>query len=261
MVATEMPDHEEACKDDDSRDLVHRPDDNLSVVAVLRPGVHLRGRTRPEALSRGVASPRRRHPLLLDRQLDSLLRSSDDPDIRLLHLDLDQGLAEAYTDRHERRADGKDTAEVESEGRQDAGRGRDIVRSVVAAPLRDLHGDQARRRQRGEGGRDPADRDADRPVAWREQLLHQPNPLRVLQQKVPARLRGDPEERTLLWQDQVLRDGRHDVLVDQHEEVFVLREQQQLVNETGLPRAAGAPGQQRILHIQPHWRLNRGSCR
>ena len=225
-MAPEVSNNEEASSHDDRGDLVHRPDNHIPVAALLRPGGDLRRRSEPEALPGGVAAPGGRHPLLPDRQSNVVLRPAHDTHLPLLHSDLDQSMATAHPVRHEGRPDGEDTAKVEGEGGEDAGRRRDPVRAVMAASLRDLHGDQTRRRRRREGGRDPAYRHADRSMARRQQLLHQPDPLRFLQQEIPAWLRRHPQERTLLRQDQVLRDGGHDVLVDQHEEVVVLRQQQ-----------------------------------
>lgn len=259
-MAPKVSDNEEEGPNDNSGDLVHRPHNNFPVAPLLRPGRHLQRRSRPEALPGGVAAPEGRHPLLPDRQSDPVLRTPHDPHLPLLHPDLDQSVAEAHTLGHEGRPDGEDTAEIEGEGGENAGRRGDTLRPLVAAFVRDLHGDQAGRR--AEGGRDRPHSDADRPVAGRQQLVHQSDPLRLLQQKVSARLRGHSEERPLLRQDQVLRDGGHDVLVHEHEEVLVLREQQQqqqqqLVDQKDLSRATCPPGEQRLVHIQPHRRLNR----
>ena len=100
------------------------------------------------------------------------------------------------------------------------------------------------------GGGGAADRDADRPVAGLEQLVHQPHPVRVLQQEVPARLHGHPEVGRVLWQAALLRDRRDHVVVDVDAQVVVLREQQ-LVDEAHLPQRPRAPGQQRVVHLQP----------
>lgn len=132
-------------------------------------------------------------------------------------------MAQAYTHRHQGRPDGEDTTEVEGEGGQDAGRGCDTLRSLMVASLRNLRRDQVGRRRGGEGGRDPTDRHADRPVAGCQQLLHKSDPLRILQQEIPARLHRHPEERPMLRQAQVLRDRRDDVLLDEHEKVILLR--------------------------------------
>lgn len=257
-MAAKVSDNEEESTDDNSGDLVHRPHDNIPVAPLLRPGRHLQRRPGPEALPRGVAAPERRNPLLPDRQSDPVLRTTHDPHLPLLYTDLDQGVAEAHTLGHEGRPNGEDTAEVEGEGGENVGRGRNTVRPLVAAPLRHLHCDQAGRRAKG--GRDRPHSNADRPMAGSEQLVHQSDPLRLLQQKVSARLRRDSEERPLLRQDQVLRDGGDDVLVHQHEKVLVLREQQQqqqqqLVDQKDLPRPTCPPGEQRLVHIQPHRRL------
>lgn len=260
LVAAEMPNHETAGSHDDRRDLVHRSNDDVTVVAVLRSGLHLRGRARSSSLCGSVAASRGRHALLPDRQSDPLLRAADDSHISLLHSHMDQGVAQAHTHRHQGRPDGEVTAEVEGEGGQDAGRGRHTLRSLVAASLRDLRRDQAGRRYRRRGRRDPADRYADRPVVGREQFLHKSDPLRLLQQEVPARLHRHSQERSVLRQAQVLRDRSDDVLLDEHEKVLLLRQQQQqqFVDETRLARAAGPSGQQRLLHIQPHRRVMSG---
>lgn len=257
-MAPKVSDNEEEGPNDNSGDLVHRPHNNLPVAPLLRPGRHLQRRSRPEALPRGVATPEGRNPLLPDRQSDVVLRTSHDPHLPLLHPDLDQSVAEAHTLGHEGRPNGEDTAEIEGEGGENVGRGRHTVRPLVATPLRDLHCDQAGRRAKG--GRDRPHSDADRPVAGCEQLVHQSDPVRLLQQKVSAGLRCNSEERPLLRQDQVLRDSGYDVLVHEHEEVLVLREQQQqqqqqLVDKKDLPRAPCPPGEQRLVHIQPHRRL------
>lgn len=97
-----------------------------------------------------------------------MLRSSHDFDLSLLYPDLDKSMAKAYPLWHEGRSDGEDTAEIESKGGEDAGRRSDSVRAVVAAALRDLHGDQAWRRRCRKRGRDPAYRHADRSMAWRQ---------------------------------------------------------------------------------------------
>lgn len=161
--------------------------------------------------------------VLPDWKSDPLLRPADDTHISLLHSYLDQGVAQAYTYRYQGRPDGEDTAEVEGEGGQDAGRGCDTLRPLMVASLRNLCRDQVGRRRGGEGGRDPADRHADCPVAGRQQLLHKSNSLRFLQQEISARLHRYPEERPVLWQAQVLRDRRDDVLLDEHEKVILLR--------------------------------------
>ena len=144
-MAPEVSNNEEAGSHDDRGDLVHRPDDHITVVAFLRSGGDLQRRPEPEALPGGVAAPQGRHPLLPDRQSNVVLHPPHDTDLTLLHPDLDQGMATAHPVRHEGRSDGEDTAEVEGEGGEDAGGGRDPVRAVVAASLRDLHGDQTRR--------------------------------------------------------------------------------------------------------------------
>lgn len=202
-----------------------------------------------------MAASQGRLAILPDWQSDPLLRAADDTHIPLLYSHLDQGMAQAYTHRYQGRPDGEDTAEVEGEGGQDAGRGRDTFRPLMVASLRNLRRDQAGRRRGREGGRDPADRHADCPVAGRQQLLHKSDPLRFLQQKVPARLHRHLEERPVLRQTQVLRDRRDDVLLNEHEKVLLLcqqQQQQQLVDETCLAWTAGPSGQQRFLHIQSH---------
>lgn len=253
LVAAKMPNHKTTGPLDDRRDLVHRSDDDVAVVAVLRSG-HLRRRARNAHLSGNVAASRGRQALLPDRQSDPLLRAANDSHISLLHSHMDQGMAQAYTHRHQRRPDGEITAEVEGEGGQDAGRGRHTLRSLVAASLRDLRRDQAGRQLYTGRRRNPANCYADRPVAGRQQFLHKSDPLRLFQQEVPARLHRHPQERSMLRQAQVLRDRRDDVLLDEHEKVLLLRQQQQqqFVDETRLARATGPPGQQRLLHIQPH---------
>ena len=93
-------------------------------------------------------------------------------------------------------------------------------------------------------------------MAGLEQLLHQPDPVRVLQQEVPAGLHGHNEVGPVLRQAALLRDRGDDVLLDVDAQVLLLREQQQqLVAAARLPRAARPPGQQRLLHLQPHGRL------
>jgi len=67
-----------------------------------------------------------------------LLRVTNDTHISLLYSHLDQGVAQAYTHRYQGRSDGEDTAEVEGEGGQDVGRGRDTFRPLMVASLRDL---------------------------------------------------------------------------------------------------------------------------
>jgi len=66
-------------------------------------------------------------------------------------------------------------------------------------------------------------RHVDRPVAGRQQFLHKSDSLRFLQQEVPEWLHRYLEERPVLRQAQVLRDRRDDVLLDEHEEVLLLR--------------------------------------
>lgn len=77
---------------------------------------------------------------------------------------MDQGVAQAYTYRHEGRPDGEDTAKVEGEGGQDAGRGGDTLRTLMVTSLRDLCRDQAGWRCGGGRGRDSTDRHTDRPM-------------------------------------------------------------------------------------------------
>jgi len=179
LVAAEMPNYETTGPHDDRRDLVHRSDDDVTVVAVLRSGLHLRRRSRSASLSGKVAASRGRRALLPDRQSDPLLRAADDSHISLLHSHMDQGMAQAYPHRHQGRPNGEVTAKVEGEGGQDAGRGRHTLRPLVAASLRDLRCDQAGRRTGRR--RDPADRYADRPVAGRQQFLHKSDPIRLFQ--------------------------------------------------------------------------------
>lgn len=145
LVAVKMPNHKTTGPHDDCRDLVHRSDDDVTVVAVLRSGLHLRRRARSAPLSGNVAASRGWHAFLPDRQSDSLLRAANDSHIPLLHSHMDQGVAQAHTHRHQGRPDGEVTAEVKGEGGQDAGRGRHTLRSLVAASLRDLCRDQAGR--------------------------------------------------------------------------------------------------------------------
>ncbi|KAK2588579.1 hypothetical protein KPH14_006353 [Odynerus spinipes] len=88
-----MPDHETASSNDDRGDLVHRFNDNITVVAVLRPGRNLRRRSRSKAVLGDVATSGGRLAVLLDRQPHPLLRAPDDPNIPLLYPNLDKGLA------------------------------------------------------------------------------------------------------------------------------------------------------------------------
>jgi len=203
-VAAQVPDHEAARSHDDRGDLVHRSDDDVALAAVFRFGLHLRRRSRSAALPGDMATSGGWLPVLSDRQLDPLLRAANDPHIALLHPHMDQGVAQTHTHRHQGRSDGEDTAEVEGEGGKNAGGGRDTVRPLVAAPLRHLRRDQARRRRSGKRGRDPADRHTDRSVVGRQQLLHKSDPLRLLQQEVPARLHRHFEKRSVLRQAQIL---------------------------------------------------------
>lgn len=62
----------------------------------------------------------------------------------------------------------------------------------------------------------------------------------------------------MLRKASLLRDGGHDILVHFDAQVVLLREQQQLVDEAQLPRTSGAPGQQRVVHIQPPGGLEQG---
>lgn len=252
-----MSNHETAGSHDDRRNLVNCPDNDIALVAILRLGLHLRRRSRSASLPGNVATSQGRLAILRDWQSDPLLCAADDTHIPLLHTHLDQGVAQAYTYRHQGRPDGEDTAEVEGEGGQDVGRGRDTLRPLMVASLRNLCRNQAGRRRGRAGGRDPADRHADCPVVGRQQFLHKSDPLRFLQQEVPARLYRHPEERPVLRQAQVLRDCRDDILLDEHEEVFLLRQQQQqqLVDETCLAWTSGPSGQQRFLHIQSYRRV------
>jgi len=223
LVAAEMSNHETASSHDNRRDLVHRPDNDVTVVVILRFGLHLRRRSRFAFLSGKVATSQGWLAVLSNWQSDSLLRIANDTHIPLLYSHLDQGVAQTYTYRCQGRPDGEDTAEVEGEGGQDVGRGRDTLRPFMVASLRNLCCSQAGRRRGGKGGRDSADRYADRPVAGRQQFLHKSDPLRFLQQEVPEWLHCHLEERPVLRQAQILRDRRDDVLLDEHEEVLLLR--------------------------------------
>ncbi|KAJ8893460.1 hypothetical protein PR048_006058 [Dryococelus australis] len=93
------------------------------------------------------------------------------------------------------------------------------------------------------------------PVAGLFKFMHQPHLVRLLQQEVPAGLRGDPEESALLRPAAVLRI-RHDVLVGEPQEVVLLREQQQLDEAS----AAGA-GHLGVLHLQQHRGVEGRACR
>ncbi|CAB0038605.1 unnamed protein product [Trichogramma brassicae] len=99
------------------------------------------------------------------------------------------------------------------------------------------------------GGGAAADRHADRPVAGLLQFLHQSDPVRVLQQEVPQGLHGHHQVGPVLRQAALLRDRGDHVVVHVDAQVLVLREQQ-LVAEARFSRAAGAPGQQRVVHLQ-----------
>lgn len=67
-----------------------------------------------------------------------MLRSTNDPDIDVLRSDMDKSMEKTHSERHERRPDGKNTAEVEGEGCQDAGRRRHPLRPLVASVVHNL---------------------------------------------------------------------------------------------------------------------------
>lgn len=80
---------------------------------ILRPGGHLRRRTRRPAVHRSMAGLHERSALLPDRQPSLLLHPTNDLDHVMLRFDLDQSVETKYPDRHQRRADGEDAAKVE----------------------------------------------------------------------------------------------------------------------------------------------------
>lgn len=143
-----------------------------------------------------------------------MLRATDDPDLNVLHIDLDQSVTPEHPFGHEGRPDGSHATDVQSQSDQDAGCCGDNFCLVLAAVVCDIRAYQAGRRDRRVGGRGVEGRDTDRSVARLKQLLHQSHPLRFLQQKVSPRVCRDYEERPMLWQAALLRDGRSHVDLD-----------------------------------------------
>jgi len=84
LVAAEMSNHETASSHDNRRDLVHRSDNDVTVVAILRFGLHLRRRSRFALLSGKVATSQGWLAVLSNWQSDPLLRIADDTHIPLL---------------------------------------------------------------------------------------------------------------------------------------------------------------------------------
>lgn len=96
--------------------------------------------------------------------------------------------------RHARRRHGEHAAEVQGQSREDARGSRDSVRPVLVSAVPHLREDKAGWSHPEVGGRHLPVRDAAGAVAGRVQLLHQPDPVRFLQQEVPQGLRGYHQE-------------------------------------------------------------------
>jgi len=144
-------------------------------------------------------------------------------------------------------------------GCQDAGGGGDSFRTVLAPAVRDIRPDQAGRRHGGLGGGRSRRGNSDRPVAWRLQFLHQPDPVRFLQQQVQERLRRYFAEQALLWPSSVLRNGGcRRIVLSQYAQVVLLLKQQLVDTQASTSyRAAGAGRGRtrpcrvgRLLHLQ-----------
>lgn len=67
MVATEVSDNETSSSHDDSRDMVSRSNGHLALARILRPGVHLQGRSGPKTVSGDMAETRGRLAVLPGR--------------------------------------------------------------------------------------------------------------------------------------------------------------------------------------------------
>lgn len=120
----------------DSRHLGDSAGHHGAVGAVLQAGAavprHAR-RPRGAALHGGVAGRHERLAVLSARQSDRLLPGAHAADHALLRADLDQGVASLHSERLEGRPDGPHAAKVQDQGGEDADRGGDPVRGVMAA--------------------------------------------------------------------------------------------------------------------------------
>lgn len=141
LVAVEMSNHETPREDNDRLHLVHRFNDDPPLGHILRPGGHLRRRAGRPVVHRSMAGFHERSPLLLNRQPGLLLHLTNDPHHSMLRFNLDQSVETQHPDRHQRRTDGKDAAEIESQGGEDAGRRGDIIRVILATLIRNLRED------------------------------------------------------------------------------------------------------------------------
>lgn len=137
MVAPKMSDNETTRSYVDRIDMVHRIDRDVALAALFRPRDRRR-RSRAEVLRGILATSARRFAILSHRKSHAVLRFTDDSHISLLRTHMDKSVAKAYTDRHERRSDGEDTAKVEGEGCEDAGRGCYTVCTIVAPTVRNI---------------------------------------------------------------------------------------------------------------------------
>lgn len=198
LVSVEMSDHNAPSPVHHMCDLAGVDHHNHTLGAILRHGRHIQGRTHPRTMPGSVARLPGREPVLPAGQLGPVLRGANDSDIAMLRDDMDQSVAQDYTDGQQGRADGADSAEEQGEGGQDAGDGGDPVCGVVVPAVRDIRPDQAGRPTHVLGGGFFARGHTDRPVAGCVQQLHQPRPVRVLQQEVPPGLHGGATKPELL---------------------------------------------------------------
>lgn len=220
-------------------------------------------------MQRGVAEQHERRDVLPRGEPPLLLRAAARPHLAVLRPHLDQGVAAVHPVRLQGRADGADAAKVQSQGGEDAGRGGHPVRVVVAAALHHLRARQAGRRPISLGGGGGGHGDARGAVARGVQLVHQPHPVRLLQQQVPARLPGHPAVAALLRPPALLRDGGHGrLVVGVHAQEFVLRDQRVVdASRAAAGRGARAGGRGarprvgRVVHLQQqrvHRRVQHG---
>lgn len=157
---------------------------------------------------------------------------------------------EAYNpDRHPRRPNGTNAAKIQSQSRQNAGGRRHTVCPLLVASIRDICKDQIRRGNRSLGRRNITDSHSDSSMVGRFQLMHQPDPVRIFQQKIQKGLHGYSKKQEMLRQTSLLRNSGFNVIKHVNEEIVALSPQQHLHKptiSTGTRRCCS------LLHLQQH---------